>query len=103
MAKEDTKKVTHWRASIYRITGEPTNLPRETGYQVLQKQYGLVFNLLNRVSKKQVHIVDNFTGVKAGAGQYYIQHTSQEWLDNYDWAKGTVIVPQEDLNTNLIK
>lgn len=58
---------------------------------------------INRISKKSVHVVDNFVDAKSGAGQYYTQHTPQEWLDNYSWARGTVIVPQEDRNTFLTK
>ncbi len=58
---------------------------------------------INRISKKSVHVVDNFVGAKSGAGQYYTQHTPQEWLDNYSWERGTVIVPQEDRSTFLTK
>lgn len=58
---------------------------------------------MNRISRKQVHVVDNFTGVKEGAGQYYTQHTAQEWLDLFAWTKGTVIVPYENQNNWLTK
>jgi len=58
---------------------------------------------MNRISKLQIHVVDDFTGAKAGAGQYYIQKTQQQWLDNLKWAKGTRIVAQENLNSILTK
>ena len=55
---------------------------------------------MNRISKLQVHVIDEFTGAKSGAGQYYINHPIQWWLDTFNWSKGTKLVPYE--NTNII-
>lgn len=51
---------------------------------------------MNRISKLQVHVVDQFTGAKTGAGQYYLQKTLDQWLA-LGFNKGTRIVAQENL------
>jgi cyclopropane fatty-acyl-phospholipid synthase-like methyltransferase len=58
---------------------------------------------MNRISKLQVHVVDDFTGHKSSAAAYYTSHTQQEWLDKYEWDKGTLIVANEDLTKILTK
>lgn len=58
---------------------------------------------MNRISRTQVHVVDDFTGSKSGAGQFYVQKTQQQWLDDFDWDRGTKIVAQENLNSILTK
>lgn len=58
---------------------------------------------MNRISKLQVHVVDDFTGRKAVAAQYYIQKTQQQWLDDFDWDRGTKIIAQENINNILVK
>lgn len=52
---------------------------------------------MNRISRLQVHVVDQFTGVKSGAGQYYLQKTLDEWTA-LPFATGTRIIAQENLD-----
>lgn len=58
---------------------------------------------LNRVSRNQVHIVDQFTGAKEGAGAYYTQHTTAEWRDSYGWSKGTRFIAMEQADIVVSK
>lgn len=52
---------------------------------------------MNRISKLQVHVVDQFTGAKEGAGQYYLQKTLDQWVA-LGFSKGSRIVAQENLD-----
>lgn len=57
---------------------------------------------MNRISRLQVHVIDQFTGTKTGAAQFYLQKTLDEWLA-LGFAKGTRLVAQENINDIRIK
>jgi len=57
---------------------------------------------MNRISKLQVHVVDDFTGDKAVAAQYYVSKTQAQWA-SLGFAKGTKIVAQENLDNIITK
>jgi SAM-dependent methyltransferase len=53
---------------------------------------------MNRVSIQQVHILMNSPNP-----DYYNVKTPQQWLDNYDWEVGTILIPNEDWDNYLTK
>ena len=53
-----------------------------------------------RIGKKQVHIITTGTHLN---NQYYNYHTLQEWLNNFNWSKGTVLADYNDENNYVTK
>ena len=53
---------------------------------------------MNRVSRNQVHIIMRYPNPL-----YYTVHTTQEWLDLFDWDVGTILVPSQDWTGYLRK
>ena len=53
-----------------------------------------VISELNRISRKQIHILDEFSGNQAGAAQYYNGKPIEEWV-TMKFSKGSILVPFE--------
>jgi len=57
---------------------------------------------INRISKSQFHIIDEFIGEKSNAAQYYLNKPIEDWV-NYSWPRGTKLVKQENNSVILTK
>lgn len=53
-----------------------------------------VIDELNRIAKKQIHVLDEFSGSQAVASQYYNGKVIEEWVA-MKFSKGSILVPHE--------
>lgn len=63
----------------------------------------LLVSEMNRVSKFQAHVVNEYSDSTEGAGRFYINRTKQQWLDDFNWGKGTRILTGYDVSSALVK
>lgn len=49
---------------------------------------------LNRIAKKQIHVLDEFSGDQSGAAQYYNGKVIEDWVA-MKFSKGSIFVPYE--------